>query len=242
MPRLVSLYPEFKLSYSAEIPENLRDLIHSVWQYRYQELYEDQADAPISLEQSCEKILDTLIDYYSNSSDLYLIWMGLILGASVQPTLTAYLPNDTRAKMILNLALSHFISTKNQIQYYNDFNLQEKIEFTPNLNQLKQQLFPKLSEGTQALDEALDVFKNLLQLILPSQAKTAILEILEDCFEGYAIFPGSQHRRDLFNWWLLDVVPATWCLKFPKKIYTIKGLKRFTSEQVWQPNLNKIDE
>ncbi|CAD5953939.1 hypothetical protein [Planktothrix agardhii] len=234
MTGLVSIYPEFKLSYSAQVPEQLRDLIYSFWQYRYQELYEDYADAPISIEQSCENILDHLISYNSNSSYLYLMWMGLILGSSVQPTLTAYLPNDPRAKIILNLALSHFISTKNQIQYYNYFNLQEKIEFTPNINQLKQQLFPQLSEGTQALDEALDVFQNLLKLIDPYQAKTAILGILEDCLEGYAIFPGSQHRRDLFNWWLLDVVPATWCFKYPKKIYTIKGLKRFSSEQFFE--------
>ncbi|SKB13894.1 hypothetical protein PL11201_550014 [Planktothrix sp. PCC 11201] len=39
MTRLVSLYPEFKLSYSAQVPEHLRHLIYSVWQYRYQELY-----------------------------------------------------------------------------------------------------------------------------------------------------------------------------------------------------------
>jgi hypothetical protein len=179
MTGLVSLYPEFKLSYSAQIPDQLRDLIYSVWQYRYQELYEDHADAPVSLEQSCENILDHLISYNSNSSYLYLMWMGLILGLSVQPTLTAYLPNDPRSELILNLALSHFIRTKNQIKYYKNFNFKENLE-------------------------------------------------------GYAIFPGSQHRRDLFNWWLLDVVPGIWCLKCPKKIYTIKGLKRFTSEQFFE--------
>jgi hypothetical protein len=65
-------------------------------------------------------------------------------------------------------------------------------------------------------------------------AQEAILESLDDCFDGYAIFPGSQHRRDLFNWWLLDVVPATWCLKFPKKIYTIRGLRPFRSRQFYE--------
>jgi hypothetical protein len=234
MTGLLSLHPEFKLSHSAQIPEQLRDLIYSVWQYRYQELYEDHANSPISLEQSCKNILDHLISYDSDSSYLYLMWMGLILGLSVKPTLTAYLPNDPRSKLILNLALSRFTSAKNQIKYYENYNFQENIILYPNIDQLNKQLFPKLSEGTQALDEALDVFQNLLKLIDPNQAKQAVLEILDDCFEGYAIFPGSQHRRDLFNWWLLDVVPATWCLKFPKKIYTIKGLKRFTSDQFFE--------
>lgn len=234
MTGLLSLSPEFKLSHSPEVPHQLRDLIYSVWKYRYQELYEDDADSPISLEQSCQNIIDYLISYDSDLSYLYLMWMGLILGLSVKPTLTAYLPNDIRSELILNLALSHFIRTKNQIKYYVKFNFKENIEFYPNINQFHKQLFPQLSEGTQALDEALDVFQNLLKLIDSNQAKQAVLEILEDCFEGYAIFPGSQHRRDLFNWWLLDVVPATWCLKLPKKIYTIKGLKKFTSDQFFE--------
>lgn len=49
-------------------------------------------------------------------------------------------------------------------------------------------------------------------------------------FDGYAIFPGSELRRELFNWWLTDVIPATWNLRFPTQIYTINGLIEFTSE------------
>lgn len=131
MTGLVSVYPEFKLSYSAQIPEQLRDLIYSVWQYRYQELYEDPANSPISLEQSCENILDHLISYNSNSSYLYLMWMGLILGSSVQPTLTAYLPNDPRSELILNLALSHFIRTKIKLNIIKILISKKTLNFTP---------------------------------------------------------------------------------------------------------------
>ncbi len=77
----------------------------------------------------------------------------------------------------------------------------------------------------QAIDEALDVFRNALRVIDSSQAREAILEILDDCFEGYAVFPGSHGRRDLFNWWLMEAVPATWCLQFPQVVYTMKGLQ-----------------
>ncbi|WP_049802503.1 hypothetical protein [Gloeothece verrucosa] len=66
-----------------------------------------------------------------------------------------------------------------------------------------------------------------MRVIDPLQAKEAILEIIDDCLEGYAIFPGSQGRRELFNWWLLEVVPAAWCLKLPQHLYTIKGLSQF---------------
>ncbi|GBF79059.1 hypothetical protein [Aphanothece sacrum] len=88
------------------------------------------------------------------------------------------------------------------------------------------QLFPDNSEGCQAIDEALDVLKNLLRVLDFGQAKEALLNILDDCFEGYAIFPGSEGRRDLFNWWLLEVIPASWCLEFPNKLYNIKGIQQ----------------
>jgi hypothetical protein len=50
------------------------------------------------------------------------------------------------------------------------------------------------------------------------------LDILDDCLEGYAIFPGSYGRRELFDWWLLEVVPASWYLFPPSSIYFINEL------------------
>jgi hypothetical protein len=90
---------------------------------------------------------------------------------------------------------------------------------------INNQLFPKRSVGTQAIDEALDVFRNALRVLESSQGREALLEILDDCFEGYAVFPGSHGRRDLFNWWLMEAVPATWCLQLPQVFYTMKGLQ-----------------
>ena len=95
---------------------------------------------------------------------------------------------------------------------------------------MEEHLFPHKCEGSQALDEALDVFLNLLEMMDTQVIEAALIEILDDCFDGYAIFPGSQHRRELFNWWLTDVIPATWNLMFPTQIYTINGLIEFTSE------------
>jgi len=52
--------------------------------------------------------------------------------------------------------------------------------------------------------------------------RAALIEILEDCFDGYAIVPGTQGKRDLFNWFLIEVLPAAWCLRLPDRIYTLK--------------------
>jgi hypothetical protein len=40
--------------------------------------------------------------------------------------------------------------------------------------------------------------------------------------EGYAIFPGSDGRRDLLNWWLTQVVPAAYERRLPDEIYTMR--------------------
>ena len=79
------------------------------------------------------------------------------------------------------------------------------------------------------------IFKLLINWL---KDKEALLEILDDCLEGYAIFPGSQGRRDLFNWWLLEVIPAAWCLRFPESIYTIKGIISFNSKTLPNQLLN----
>ena len=107
---------------------------------------------------------------------------------------------------------------------------------------INNQLFPKQSEGTQAIDEALDVFRNGVRILDINQARTALLEMLDDCLEGYAVFPGSQGRRDLFNWWLLEVVPATWCLQLPKLVYTINGLKQLNPHQFCSQTIPFSDE
>jgi hypothetical protein len=71
-----------------------------------------------------------------------------------------------------------------------------------------------------ALHEALDVFANLARAFDPAAAPDALLEMLDDCLAGDAIFPGSDGRRDLFNWILIEVVPAAWKQRLSAAIYT----------------------
>jgi hypothetical protein len=200
-------YPNFQISSSFEIPESLRQLLLLAWQNNYEELYEEEADGTITLEETLSEILDALGEQYDSLCHSRYVCMALILALAVKPTVKAYLPDEKKSeqifKLVINWSKNKEVLTEEQIN----------------------QLFPQKSLGTQAIDEALDVFKNLLQVLDPVTAKESLLEILDDCLEGYAIFPGSQGRRDLFNWWLLEVVPATWCLQAPETIYTIKGIQ-----------------
>ncbi|MEM7595650.1 MAG: tetratricopeptide repeat protein [Cyanobacteria bacterium P01_A01_bin.83] len=206
--------PNFQISSSYEIPESLRQLLYKAWVNHYEELYEEQSGQTITLEVILLKILDALRDKDPSLCHYRYVFMALIIALAVEPTIKAYLSYEPKTEQIFRLIINWL---KN-----GELPTEETIN----------QLFPKESVGSQAIDEALNIFKNLLQVLDPDKAQEALLEILDDFLEGYAIFPGSQGRRDLFNWWLLEVVPATWRLKFPKSLYTIKGIVPFDSKNL----------
>lgn len=200
-------YPNFQISPCFKIPKSLRQLLYQTWLHRYEELYEEENNVTTSLESALLKVLSALEVDNDSLSHFRYVYMALILALAVEPTIKAYLPNDTRSEQIFKLVANWWQTGE-----------------VPSQEQIKG-LFPQKSVGVQAIDEALDVFRNLLLVLSPKIAKIALLEILDECLEGYAIFPGSERRRDLFNWWLLEVVAASWCLQFPHKIYTIKGIQ-----------------
>ncbi len=236
----------------------MQDLLHKVWQRHYEELYEEDGEGTISLEETFEEVLDALYNQEDILGHSRYVLMALILALAVQPTVGAYLPDDTRPRIVLiliaiwfnkvikssrldkhSIIIMRILQTQTQLTGEGDIPsgtrqevisrwLEEIGSAKPEASlvlDIDNQLFPKRSVGTQAIDEALDVFRNALRVLDSSQAREALLEILDDCFEGYAVFPGSHGRRDLFNWWLMEAVPATWCLQFPQVVYTMKGLQ-----------------
>jgi hypothetical protein len=74
-------------------------------------------------------------------------------------------------------------------------------------------------ETELALNEARNVVQNLQRVIDPGEARKILLQILDDCLEGYALLRDVSRKRTLFNWWLVEVVPAAWCMRLPKVIY-----------------------
>jgi hypothetical protein len=191
-------------------------VVSKIYQKKYAELYEEN-HGNILLENTCLKILNQLKDNDELLTYRRYFFMGLIMSNAVIPTIKIYLPNDDRTEKIYQF-VNYLLTNQN---------LTSSTKFIEIIENFPKNLFPEISFGIQALDEAVDVFENLLRSIESSQSQNALLEILDDCFQGYAIFPGSENRRDLFNWWLLDVVPAVWKLEVPQKIYTINGFQNY---------------
>ena len=199
---------------SAKIPDSLRLVIERIHGCSYAELYEEKNIQGISLENSLIKVFDA-IEKERNSLDISYCYffMAIVMGIAVQPTIKSYLPRET--------------ITGNTFQYLFQNWIYPQDNYQPNLNVSFRDYQNYLGQY-QAFDEAVDVFENMLQALESVKTREAILNILDDCFQGYAIFPGSQGRRELFDWWLLDVVPSVFCGRLPKNIHTLKGVDKMT--------------
>ncbi|WP_016950114.1 hypothetical protein [Anabaena sp. PCC 7108] len=201
---------------ASEIPDSLRLVIERIQGYSYAELYEEKDIQGISLEKSLNTVFDAIEkEKEKNSLDISYCYffMAIVMGIAVQPTIKTYLPRETITGKIFQYIFQDWIYPQNNYQQ----NL--NVSFRDYQNYLGQY---------QALDEAIDVFENMLQALESVKTREAILNILDDCFQGYAIFPGSQGRRELFDWWLLDVVPSVFCGRLPKNIHTLKGIDKVT--------------
>jgi len=212
---------KYPLILSAKIPDSLRLVIERIQSYSYAELYEEKNIKGISLEDSLITVFDA-IEKEKNSLDISYCYffMAIVMGIAVQPTIKTYLPGETAR-------FNRETITGNIFQYlFRDW-IYSQHNYQPYFNVSFQDYQNYLGQY-QALDEAVDVFENMLQVLESIKTREAILNILDDCFQGYAIFPGSQGRRELFDWWLLDVVPSVFCGRLPKSIHTLKGIDKMT--------------
>lgn len=207
------------------LPDSLKNAIVSASKNRYEELYETESDQDILLEDALNEILASFESKNQALTQLRYVWMALILAIAVKPTIKYYqpdspIPEKTIAqlrKWLLETLAEIISSSKGLNGTYKHSDALRSV----NINHLFSE---KNMPSLQVLSEALDVYQNALKTLEPNHSLPALLEILDDCLEGYAIFPGSEGRRELFDWWLSDVVPFCWYLLPPASIYRVNEL------------------
>jgi uncharacterized protein (DUF433 family) len=216
------------------IPEHLQVLFNKIELEHYEELYETEADGTASLQHTLNEVLEAFHSSDRTVNHLRYLWMTLILTIAVQPTLEYYQPSNSLPENTINLLT---ISLRNNIN--GRMNIPKTV--IENLINIlfKESNFYSQKEvaSSQIISEATDVFYQGIRVINYEQAVKGILEILYDCLEGYAIFPGSYGRRYLFDWWLLDVVPASWNLIPPENFYVVETLQNKEEIQFRQNSL-----
>lgn len=176
---------------------SLNALIESAADACYPDLYEAVDHRPVKhLEQITDEILNAFGDPQTDDQAWWRFGhMGRALLIEVIPTISGHWPKGTAAVNAVLESLDRWLACSS-------------VPSVPS-NHIDGPRVP------QALAEAIDVVINAARLFDRARARSAITEIVDDCLQGYAIFPGSAGRRNLFNWWLQVVVPAAWALQRP---------------------------
>jgi hypothetical protein len=202
--RPIGYYPVFQLPNYCLNPGPLLPLLQHLWQFRYEELYEDSHDVrPLgNLPHTIHTLVTFLAHHDLPLGHRRLLYLGLTLAHATAPTVCAYTPHDVRPWMIMN-------ALRLWLDHDQAFRLDEPSSFAYR------------GSAVQALDEARLVFAHLVRAQDSEYAAASLGDMLDLCLEGYAIFPGADGRRDLFNWVLLDAVPAAWSGRLPNFIYTM---------------------
>ncbi len=196
-------FPDLHFPRWFEGPETFRLGTERLWRGRYADLYEEADERPtLRLAEALESAVTLLHDDDSRVHHRRCMFAGLTLGKACEPTVEGWRRGDPRPKLVLAAVEAALAGTA---PVPHDWAT----------------VFPREVAPPQALHEALDVFWNLARMLDAACASAALLEMLEDCFDGYAIVPGSDGKRDLFNWLLCEVLPSAWATRLPDRIYSL---------------------
>ncbi len=201
-------YNTFRLPKWFNGPDILRTTLLDVSKTRYYDLYEDDTNDRTS--EAFERVLSIFGLPEESVSHRRYVYLGLTMALATRPTLAYRFPEDKRADMVLQVAWAWLLMGQ-----------QPALNWT-------QQLFADYSIGayTEA-NEAYDIFHNLLRAFDRKQAYDAILNILDAGINDEAISPHHWAKRLIFNWWLMEVVPAAYFLRLPDTICTDAGEASF---------------
>jgi hypothetical protein len=197
----IGCYTEFKLPQNLKLPNNLLDTIREVWNRKYRDLYENGGKC--SAEHAFEEVLQTFGSTIDTVIHKRYVYMAMGMALAAQATLKHFFPNDSRPDVVI-VKVNNWI--EHGVEIPDDF---------------ADTLFPNINEGGmyQAADEAYNIFYALLKTLNKESAYEELINILYDAITGDAISPFAAAKRDLFNWWIVDVVPRAYCMMLPSNLY-----------------------
>ena len=197
-------YTDFKLPSNSTIPEQLQQTLQTVWDRKYDDLYE--RGGKCSVEEAFVEVMTAFGMPNDPISHQRYVYMAYGIALAAKPTIKHYFPEEHKAD-IVEAIVSCWLKDGCEIpESWAD-------TLFPNINKIGKY---------QASNEAYNIFYGLLQTLNTKTAYNAILDILYDAITGDAISGFTEARRDMFNWWLIEVIPAAYCLKLPSTLYSGK--------------------
>ncbi|MGL5066181.1 MAG: hypothetical protein ACRC62_39935 [Microcoleus sp.] len=197
-------YTDFKLPSNSDIPDRLQQTLRAVWDRKYDDLYERGGDSDV--EEAFLEVMQAFGMPNDEISHQRYIYMAHAMALAAQPTIKHYFPEERKVE-IIQAIVSCWLKDGCEIP-----------------ETWADTLFANSKEigRYQAADEAYSIFYGLVKTLNKKTAYHAILHILYDAITGDAISGFAAAQRDMFNWWLIEVVPAAYCLKLPATLYSGK--------------------
>lgn len=163
-----------------------------------------QAQGALPIEETCHQVVDRLVDPNDGArTKRRFIALALTMALATQSWMRRYTPTDSKGTVLTDAAVN-WLKTG-----------------APYSGLVGEALYPMVATRHQHLDESREVHRCLSRMLTVQEAdRQQLLDILDVTLDGYAVFPGFQARRDLFNWWLSEAVPASYLEQVPDWIYS----------------------
>lgn len=165
---------------------------------------EPRAQGALPIEEACRRVVDLLVDPNDGvRTKRRFVALALTMALATQSWMRRYTPSDDKG-IALTDAVARWLETG-----------------TSYSGPVGEALYPMVATVHQHLDESREVHRCLSRMLTVQKAdRQQLLDILDVTLDGYAVFPGFQARRDLFNWWLSEAVPASYLEQVPDRIYS----------------------
>lgn len=203
------MFENFSLPNWYNAPEEITSFLAQLWNKSYSELYdEDFFGKDETTYGELEQDINTLLKLFKDEEyavfQSRLIYFNWALCLACKPTIDAWLKDKDDVEPF-NFVLDNLKSWDIRKHFHPEF-LDYEI---------------KIDDYPGAIGEAVFVYQNLIKIATHKNVIDIVADSIDCCTEGAAIAPGSEDKRAIFNWILIDVFPAAYCLRLPEFIYTI---------------------
>ena len=174
--------------------DRIKSEIEFAMRQKYSDFYLDNGteDAEVTI----ERILTLFGNPEEQRNHKRYVYMGYAIALASFPTAQTYMKNDDRFELILTDVQKWLQDKKTQlIVAENWFDLSREVR------------------GNDSITDTIYLFYYLIKSLSWENAYDSLVEILYVSLLGDAINPLPQKRRDVFNWWLTSVVPASYSLR-----------------------------
>ena len=178
--------------------DRIKSEIEIAMRQKYSDFYMDNGTE--DAEDTIERILTLFGNAREPKNHKRYVYMGYAMALASFPTAMNYMGNDQRFELILNYVPKWLEDKKTEIIVAeNWFDLSRE------------------ARGNDSITDTIYLFYYLIKSLSWENTYDSLVEILYVSLLGDAINPLPQKRRNVFNWWLTAVVPASYSLRLPRK-------------------------